>query len=93
MPNIASMLKDEISRIARKEIRREVSGLRKAVTTYRSEIAALKRRSQELERALRSAARRQTPPRAVADASDAPNLRFSAKGLATLRKRDRKSVV
>ena len=44
MPNIASVLKDEISRISRKEIRRETSSLKKSSTSYRSEIAALKRR-------------------------------------------------
>jgi hypothetical protein len=57
MPNIASVLKDEISRISRKEIRRETSSLKKSSTSYRSEIAALKRRVQELERGLRRAGR------------------------------------
>ena len=51
--NVASVLKEEISRISRKEIRRETSSLKKSSTTYRSEIAALKRRVQELERQLR----------------------------------------
>jgi DNA-binding transcriptional regulator YiaG len=86
MPNIASMLKEEISRIARKEIRREIAGLRKAVTTYRTEIAALKRRSIDLERSLRRAVRRQAP-RAQMSTEGSPNLRFSPKGLAALRKR------
>jgi hypothetical protein len=45
MPNIASLLKAEISRVARKEIRAEITALRKAATTHRSEIAALKRRA------------------------------------------------
>jgi len=49
MSNIASVLKDEIARVARKEIRRETSSLKKASTGYRSQIAALKRQLLELE--------------------------------------------
>ena len=56
MSNVASVLKEEIARVARKEIRRETSSLKKSSTTYRSEIAALKRRVHELERQLRRAA-------------------------------------
>lgn len=44
MANIASFLKSEISRIARKEIRAETETLKKASSQYRSDIAALKRR-------------------------------------------------
>jgi hypothetical protein len=47
MPNIATILKAEILRLARKEVRSEVEGLKKASTLYRSEIAALKRRVPE----------------------------------------------
>ena len=43
MPNIASVLKDEVLRLARKEVRRELEGLKKASAQYRSDIAALKR--------------------------------------------------
>ena len=39
MANIASLLKSEISRVARKEVRGEIAGLKKAVSSYRSEIA------------------------------------------------------
>src|SRR5437762_2853684 len=57
MSNIASVLKEEISRVARREIKRETSALKKASSAYRSDIAALKRRLQELERQLRRASR------------------------------------
>ncbi len=50
MPNIATVLKDEIVRLARKEVRKEVEGLKKASVRYRTEIAALKRRVAELEK-------------------------------------------
>jgi len=41
MANIASLLKSEISRVARKEFRAQTAGLKKAIGSYRSEIAAL----------------------------------------------------
>jgi DNA-binding transcriptional regulator YiaG len=89
MPNIASVLKSEISRVARKVLRAETEGLKKALAGCRSEIAALKRRSQALEQELRSL-RRAVPkvqPTADADASESRPLRFSAKGLASQRTR------
>jgi DNA repair exonuclease SbcCD ATPase subunit len=52
MPNIASILKSEIGRVARKEVRGETLGLKKAVVAYRAEIAALKRRTEALEQEL-----------------------------------------
>ena len=88
MPNIASILKCEISRVARKEVRGEIVGLKKAAGTYRTEIAALKRRMQELEQALRrlGKAGAKTAP-SGADAGSANALRFSAKGLTSQRQR------
>lgn len=53
MPNIAIALKSEISRLARKEIRAETGSLKKAASQYRSQLAALKRRVETLERQLR----------------------------------------
>jgi len=87
MPNIASVLKSEITRIARKEIRAEVEGLKKAVSSHRTEIAALKRRSQSLEQELRRV--HKSLPAQASAASDDPvkSTRFSAKGLAAQRQR------
>lgn len=81
MSNVASVLKEEISRVARKEIRRETSSLKKASTTHRSEIAALKRRVFELERQLRRVGRagKSSPPAAANEDSVSPSARFSAK--------------
>ncbi|MEO8741567.1 MAG: hypothetical protein ABI365_00075, partial [Lysobacteraceae bacterium] len=62
MPNIATMLKDEISRISRKEIRKEVLALRKTIVAQRHAIATLKRQVQELQRSL-SAVAKQAKPR------------------------------
>lgn len=53
MPNIAALLKDEIARIARKEVRAQTEDVRKASAQYRSHIAGLRRRIDELERELK----------------------------------------
>lgn len=88
MANIASLLKSEISRVARKEVRGETAGLKKAVSSYRSEIAALKRRAQALEAELRRLGKA-TAKALPAAAEDPPARaqRFSPKGLASQRKR------
>src|SRR3954454_22213192 len=88
MPNIAAVLKTEISRVARKEVRSETQSLKKAGSTYRSEIAALKRRMQALELALRQAGKvRSALNPSTTEASSSKPHRFSAKGLAAQRKR------
>jgi DNA-binding transcriptional regulator YiaG len=87
MPNIASILKAEITRIARKEVRSEVEGLRKAIATYRTEIAALKRRSQSLEQELRRLAKALPKPKYAPIDESGTALRFSAKSLASQRRR------
>ncbi len=50
MANLATALKDEICRLARKEIKSQVGTTKKAVNQYRHEIAALKRQVQEQEK-------------------------------------------
>jgi DNA-binding transcriptional regulator YiaG len=89
MPNIASLLKNEISRVARKEVRSETQGLKKAVAAYRAEIAALKRRTQALEQEtqrLKKAAAKMSP-KVDEEAESSQAFRFSAKGLASARRR------
>jgi DNA-binding transcriptional regulator YiaG len=88
MANIASLLKTEIARVARKQVRAETSVLKKAVGTYRAEIAALKRRAQALESEIRrlSKAQARTEPVEAPTESDR-KIRFTAKGLASQRKR------
>ncbi len=87
MPNLGTVLKAEISRLARKEVRAEVETLRKASGTYRREIAELKRQVAQLERRLKQAAK--TRPAAAASAPEGEDtgtrMRFSAKGLQSLR--------
>ncbi len=89
MPNIASLLKTEIARVARKEIRANVDELRKTVSSQRTQIAALKRRLDAAERQLKRVGK--AAPRAAAapeaDEGDGGGNRFSAKGLKSLRTR------
>lgn len=87
MPNIASVLKAEITRIARKELRAEIEGLKKASTAHRSEIAALKKRCQSLEQELRRVGKAQPKPESLPTEAADSAPRFSAKGLASQRKR------
>lgn len=95
MPNIATVFKAEITRLARRELRGNSENLKKAVAAQRSEIASLKRRVQALEamvkRLAKAAGADQRGPRTAAaqesDASDSSSLRFRAKGMAANRKR------
>lgn len=57
MPNIASILKAEISRVARKEVRAEIETLKKASVAHRASIAELRRRVNALEKELRRVAK------------------------------------
>lgn len=91
MPNIASILKAEIARVARKEVRAETLQLKKAVSAYRTQIAMLKRRAQAVEQQLRVLGKRgpKAAPAAAShdDGGVPPSFRFSAKGLKSHRKR------
>jgi DNA-binding transcriptional regulator YiaG len=89
MPNIASLLKQEIVRISRKEVRAETRKLKTASTQYRSDIAALKRRIQSLEQQIRNLSKRAagSSSASAAPKAEAAGLRFSAKGFATQRAR------
>ncbi|MBD3241849.1 MAG: helix-turn-helix domain-containing protein [Chitinivibrionales bacterium] len=88
MPNIAAVLKDEIARLARKEIRSQTASVAKASGNHRRDIAALKRQVAQLERAVDVLKRN-----ALKDVSSLPavepgkSVRFSPKGFVAQRKR------
>jgi DNA-binding transcriptional regulator YiaG len=88
MANVASVLKEEIIRLARKELRSETEKLKKASAQYRSEIAALKRRSVELEKQV-SRLEKGAPKNVEVktEPEGATKARFTAKGFKTLRQR------
>ena len=97
MSSFANQLKAEIARIARKAVRGETGALKKANAQHRSEIAALKRRLGELERAQARLAKgqagqgeRATRRPSAADSETgggAQGLRFRVAGFANLRKK------
>jgi DNA-binding transcriptional regulator YiaG len=87
MPNIASLLKAEIARVARKEVRAETLTLRKAVSAYRTQIAGLKRQVKTLEQSLNQVRRASAVRASASGSAPAAAQRFSAKGFATARRR------
>jgi DNA-binding transcriptional regulator YiaG len=85
MTSIAKLLKETIERTAKKQIRSETEALRKASARYRKTIADLSARLKQMERDL-AAMRRQIASASLDSAQqDSGNLRFSAKGLRSLR--------
>ena len=90
MPNIASVFKEEIARLARKEVRSQTAELKKASAQHRAHIAALRRRIEELERQLKrvgkTAARAPAAAAQDEDESGTPR-RFSATRLAAQRRK------
>jgi DNA-binding transcriptional regulator YiaG len=88
MPNIASVLKEEISRLARKEIREQTGTLKKTSARYRKDIAEMKRQVAGLQRKV--ALLEQQGLKDVSSQmtkADAEGVRFTAKGLRSQRKR------
>jgi DNA-binding transcriptional regulator YiaG len=84
-----SVLKSEISRVARKEVRQDTQDLRRTSAQYRGQIAALRRRMDELERALKRLGKERAKGSPAArqpaeDEVDTPR-RFSAQRLAATR--------
>lgn len=87
MPNIATILKEEITRLARKELRASTESLKKAVATYRSEIAALKRRVEALERQAKRTQKAVRKAVSSGPQEEASKLRFRAEGFKAHRER------
>jgi DNA-binding transcriptional regulator YiaG len=88
MTQFAAQLKNEMSRIAKKELRAETVSVKKANAQYRAEIAELKRRVSSLEAALKRLAKAQPKVDKVsADAEETGALRFRADGFASLRQK------
>ncbi len=88
MTQFAAQLKNEMSRIAKKELRAETVSVKKANAEYRAEIAELKRRVSSLEAALKRLAKAQPKVDKVsADAEETGALRFRADGFASLRQK------
>ena len=88
MPNLASLLKSEILRLARKEVRTELDGLKKASSHYRSEIAQLKRRVDQLEKQQARVSKKGPRTPEPSESPEGPaRIRFSAKRFAAQRQK------
>lgn len=85
MPNFAAQLKSEIQRLARKEIRADTSSLRKSSTSYRAEIAALKRRISALETTVKKLSKLAPPTKD--ESEEVSELRWRVPGFVSLRKK------
>ncbi|WP_457280996.1 helix-turn-helix domain-containing protein [Polaromonas sp. P5_D5] len=90
MANIAEILKTEMARLARKELRNELSQVRQALAQNRLDVAGLNRRVVVLEKqlagALKAKAKFPTVP-SIRESQSLGSLRFSSKGLVSLRRR------
>lgn len=88
MPSIAQVLKQEVSRLSRREVRLRVDNTKKSVSRHQREIAELKRQVKALERLVAAMGRQlaAAPDGAQAEPATA-RVRFSASGLRAHRNR------
>lgn len=89
MPNVQSVLAQEIRRVARREIRSELEATKKAVSRHHREIAELKRRNAELERKVSYLESRETARLKAGPTKTKPpkGTRFSVRSLKSQRTR------
>lgn len=88
MSNIASLLKQEIARVARREVRSQTEKLKKASGAYRAQIAELKRQVTSLRQQIAQAAKANGQARpAAAPIPEASKVRFSSARLKKHRER------
>lgn len=88
MPNLAAVMKEEVLRLSRKEIRNELAPLRKTVSSLRQEVQGLKRDraalQKELARLAKVASAVNPEP---AEADELSHAFMRPAGIKTLRKR------
>jgi DNA-binding transcriptional regulator YiaG len=85
MPNIAGVLKEEIRRLAKKEIKAQVSPTKQAVARYRADIAKLKRQLSQQEKQIKLLHKQQGQPPVEEEPSE--STRYSARSVRAQRKR------
>ncbi len=89
MPNVQSVLRQEIQRLARKEVRSELEATQRAVAQHRREIAELKRRNTALESTVSYLQSRETKRLKARPSQAEPpkGTRFSVRSLKAQRRR------
>ncbi len=88
MPNLATVLKEEIRRLARKEIKSELSVLRRSSAQHRRDIAELKRTVDELSKRLTLLEKQEKRRTGQPPASQSTeNMRFSPRWLKSHREK------
>lgn len=90
MANLAVILKDEIRRLARKEVRSQSGGTKQAVARYRREIASLKRQLQATNKKLTSLQKKLAREGAAStsESEDEGNqIRFSSRSVRAQRRK------
>ncbi len=90
MPNIAAVLKDEIRRLAKREIKTATSTTKQAIVQYRRDIAKLKRELQEQKRKtafLEAQERKRLDQPQAASERELNGVRHSARSVRAQRKR------
>lgn len=89
MPNLAATLKEEIQRLAKKEIKAQTGSTKQAVAKYRGEIASLKRQMREQEKKISfleaQEQKRLGQPQTTAEETE--GIRFSARSVKSQRER------
>lgn len=88
MPNIGTVLREEISRLALRTVRGQIDPIRKTTSQHRRDIGLLKRQVAQLERQVTVLTRKVLgTPLAVSSDIPGKRVRFVAKGLRAQRKR------
>ena len=90
MPNVGAVIREEITRLSRRESRTQVDSTKKASAQHRHDIAVLKRQYAQLERRVALLSRKvlSAAPATAASASESGRkVRFVAKGLRSQRER------
>jgi ribosome-binding protein aMBF1 (putative translation factor) len=89
MPNVAAVLKAEIRRLAKREIKAEVGRTKQAVVQYRHDIALLKRELREQARriAFLGAQGQEQAGQPPADGDEPSGIRYSARSVRAQRRR------
>lgn len=87
MPNIAAVLKEEICRLAKKEVKAQVGKTQRASAQYRRDIANLKRVLGQQEKEIRLLKKRAQDGQPQAEEEQSESVRFSARSVKAQRSR------